>query len=582
MSPLYGPPAYFGPEAFSMQPQPPPPSDLQALYTSMLGSHTPLEHPQPRDPAQVWARLPDLDHTLQAQLDQENHDNMMNERFMESQQANGYGTEIHDENLHATAFPGWENGHHDSRPWTASHTAEDQFVNTHQQMLMQQEAPPLFNPVQNVQLLDDNISSPHSMLQHTIYGHDSNESSQTVLALQAHETQAQQPEATIFATMQHHSPPTEQISRTSSHHSSLDLTESFNNIDFQKVRTPVKTEDTEDNTSVHASNLAIRRNRQRPPTLGLRSHSATSPQRSSPGVKPLVLGPSNSVRRIKSMGNSLNVLSGRIQKTTQAQKSPLHFTTFQEAGGFDHNDQSLTSNIKAENSPSSELTPQTSHDPSMGMDGVPMDWPPADVVDNHGLQLSEHPSHSKHTASRSVSGSQQQQIMSPPHTPFNQEMHRYSYMPSGPCGLYTAPPQSAPPYLTSFPQHSPPQPQQVTPVTPAGYFAPQFNLSEAYHSFYPGPAFHVQQQQPQMTAYLPSQQPGVHFHPPHIMGGSPSIGGHNMFYPPPPAPPVKEMEFVQMQFPEPPKIDPASKEPYPQKVFAFHHMSPSDIANASK
>ena len=562
-----------------MQPQPPPPSDVQALYTSMPNPHPALEHPQPRDPVQVWAGLPDLDQHLQAQLEQENHDNIMNEHFMDLQN-NAYAAEIANDNLRAIAFPDWENGQCDPSSWTASQTAEVQLAHAHQ-ALMQQEAPPLFIPEQNVQLLDDNATSPHSLPQHHIYGHDSNESSQTVLATPAQETRAQQSEAMIFATMHHHSPPAEEIPRSGSHHSSLDLTESFNSIDFSKVRQPIKTE-TEGKTSPRAMNLALRRNQKRPPTLGLRSHSATSPQRSSPGAKPLVLGPSNSVRRIKSMGNSLNVMSGRIQKTGQAQKSPLNYTTFQEAGVFDEADQSTPQTIKVENSPCNDFTPQTSHDPSMAVGGGPVDWPQSNVFDNHGLQLPEHQSQPKHTMSHSVSGPQQHQIMSPPHTPFNQEMHPISYMSSGPCVQYSAPPQSAPPYLTSFPHHSPPHPQQSTPVTPAGCLAPQLNYPEGYPQYYHGPAFQLQQQQAQMMTYPQSQQPGMQFHPPYIMGGSPSVGGHNMFYSPPPAAPVKEMEFVQMTFPEPPKIDPASKEPYPQRVFSFHHMSPSDLANASK
>ena len=582
MSPLCGPVTYFGPELVAMQ-QATVPADYPTMYTNMLHPHPALEHPQPRDPGQIWAGLPDLDHQLQVHLEPGSHDHVVNEQFMESQNSNVFATEDIDESLDATAFPHWENEQHEQNLWTTSHTADGQLANAHA-MLLQQQAPPLYIPEQNGQHLDDNTTSPHSMAPHHVYGHDSNESSQTVLAPQAQETQAQQPEAVVYATTHHHSPSAEEMPRAGSHHSSVDLTESFNNIDFQKVRTSSKTEETELQTNMHAINLAMRRNRQRPPTLGLRSHSAASPQRSSPSSKPHVLAPQNSLRRIKSMGNSLNVMSGRVQKSVPAQKSPLNYTTFQEAGVFDHADEPTPQNIKVENCPPADLTPQTSHDPTMGMG--PAHWPQPDAFENHSLELSEHSSQANHSighaGSRSVSIPQQHQVMSPPHTPFGQETHQVNYVPSGQCVQYTAPPQSAPPYLTSFPHHSPPHPQQTTPVTPAGCYAPRFNVPEAYQQFYPGAAFHLQQQQAPIMAYPPNPQGGMHFPPPLIIGSSPPMAGHSMFYPQPPAPPAKELEFIQTTFPEPPKVDQGVKEPYQHRVYTFHHMSASDLTNTNK
>ena len=550
----------------------------------MLNPPPALEHPQPRDPGQVWAGLPNLDHHLQAQLEQENHDNMLNEHFMESQNNNNIvATEAIDESLDIV-FPNWDNGQHEPSLWDPSHVVDEQFAHAHAHaMQVQQQAPPLYIPEQSRQHLDDSNTSPHSMAPHHVYGHDSNESSQTVLAPQVQEMQAQQPEAILYATTHHHSPPAEEISRTGSHHSSVDLTESFNNLDFPKVRTSPKTEETEVKPNMHPSNLATRRNRQRPPTLGVRSHSATSPQRSSPGSKPPVLGPSNSVRRIKSMGNSLNVMSGRVQKSVPAQKSPLNYATFQEAGIFGH-DEPTPQNVKVESCLPGDLTPQTSHDPTMGMG--PMDWPQPGAFESQSLEMAEHSSQANHPVghaiSRSVSIPQQNQIMSPPHTPFGQEMHQANYIPPGHCVQHTAPPQSAPPYVTSFPHNSPPHPQHTTPVTPAGCYAPQFNVPEPYQQFFPGTAFHLQQQQAPMMPYPPHPQGGMHFPPAHIIGSSPPTACHNMFYPQPPAPPVKEIEFIQATFPEPPKVDPGLKEPYTYKNYSFHHMVPSDLANGSK
>ncbi|KAI9856212.1 MAG: hypothetical protein M1830_006429, partial [Pleopsidium flavum] len=63
--------------------------------------------------------------------------------------------------------------------------------------------------------------------------------------------------------------------------------------------------------------IAARRNRRRPAALGtaaLRSRSCVGPLSMSPTAMGPFLGPSTSVRRIKSTGNNLNVARGRVQK----------------------------------------------------------------------------------------------------------------------------------------------------------------------------------------------------------------------------------------------------------------------------
>ena len=565
-----------------MPPQATVPTDYQAMYTNMLNPPPALEHPQPRDPVQVWAGLPGLDHHMQTQFEHENHENLMNEQLIENQDGDVFATEGVDESLNATAFPNWENGQHEPNLWAAPHASPEQLANAPVMLLQQQESPFYF-PEQNGQHLDDNSSSPHSTVPHHVYGHDSNESSQTILAMQAPETQAQQSEAIALATAHHHSPSAEELPRVGSHHSSLDLTESFNNIDFKKVRTASKPEETEVKPNMHAPNLAMRRNGKRPPTLGLRSHSATSPQRSSPGSRPLVLGPFNSVRRIKSMGNNLNVASGRIQKSMPAQKSPLNFTTFQEAGVFDHSDEPTPQTIKLENCHPADLTPQTSHDPTMGM--APVDWRQSEVFEHHGLEFSEHPSQANHSVGHAVSRSvsipqqQQHQVMSPPHTPFGPEIQQVNYAPHNQCLQYAAPPQSAPPYLTSFPHHSPPHPEQTTPVTPGGGYPPQFNMPEPHHQFYPATTFPLQQQQAQIMPYPTNIPGGMHFPPQLVVGSSPSMPNHNYFYSQPPAPPAKDLEFIPITFPKPPKVDQGLQEPYQHRTFSFQNTTPDEFNN---
>jgi hypothetical protein len=56
----------------------------------------------------------------------------------------------------------------------------------------------------------------------------------------------------------------------------------------------------------------------------------------SPTAKAQFLGPASPMHRIKSTGNSLNLMRGRVQKGTpsSAQRSPLNFETFIAAGAF--------------------------------------------------------------------------------------------------------------------------------------------------------------------------------------------------------------------------------------------------------
>ncbi|KAI9802045.1 MAG: hypothetical protein M1825_003101 [Sarcosagium campestre] len=86
-------------------------------------------------------------------------------------------------------------------------------------------------------------------------------------------------------------------------------------------------------------NIAARRRRPRPAALAntaLRSQSLVGPFQVSPRGKGALLGPASPVRRIRSTGNNIDLLRGRIQKSIpgSAQRSPLSFATFAEAGAF--------------------------------------------------------------------------------------------------------------------------------------------------------------------------------------------------------------------------------------------------------
>ncbi|KAI9674692.1 MAG: hypothetical protein M1817_001595 [Caeruleum heppii] len=87
-----------------------------------------------------------------------------------------------------------------------------------------------------------------------------------------------------------------------------------------------------------SSNIAARRKRPRPAAIGtaaLRATSYMSALPVSPTAKSNLLGSAQSVRRVKSTGNNLNV-RGRIQKSipASAQRSPLHVETFADAAAL--------------------------------------------------------------------------------------------------------------------------------------------------------------------------------------------------------------------------------------------------------
>ncbi|KZF26287.1 hypothetical protein L228DRAFT_264704 [Xylona heveae TC161] len=85
--------------------------------------------------------------------------------------------------------------------------------------------------------------------------------------------------------------------------------------------------------------LAARRKRPRPAALGhaaLRTHSYSGTTPASPAGKGSFLGSNAPMRRIRST-NNISLLRGRIQKNLpgSAQRSPLPFSTFADAGAFE-------------------------------------------------------------------------------------------------------------------------------------------------------------------------------------------------------------------------------------------------------
>jgi hypothetical protein len=348
---------------------------------------------------------------------------------------------------------------------------------------------------------------------------------------------------------------------------SSELASNFDTIHLQKIQSQQTSDEEVFKTpQIPHMNLAARRKR-RPAALGsmgIRSQSCTGPQDSSPSVKTATLGPAQSaqVRRIKSTGNSLNVIGGRVQKSgiASAQRSPLNFSTFQEAEAMHHiNAYAAPSPSHSHSTSTNGQVPMTPHTPS-AIEHPAIDWNRSLVHSSSNPNMFQHQQcHSSPYDAR---------VGSPPTTPY---MHIPTYM-NQPHHRLMAPPQSAPAHITHFPNFSPPF--QAMPGTPNGYFPPQAVPSEPFH-FQAGPQMIPTQKgpvfdfQPQLDMYGYQQ--------PHIVNSSPPFGGHPGFYAIHPPQPTKELEVVMTIFPKPADGHSPPKEPHRPKQFTFQNSGPADF-----
>ena len=362
---------------------------------------------------------------------------------------------------------------------------------------------------------------------------------------------------------------------------SSELANNLNTIQLQRVRSQQTSDDEFKSPQIPRLGLAARRKRARPAALGtisMRSQSCTGPQNLSPVMKTAPLGLSNSVRRIKSTGNNLNVIGGRIQK---AQRSPLYIQSFQEAGVYDAL-QSMSgpptgSSFVQPNSGATPITPQS-----------PM---PADPSFSNGS--SKTLVHSSSNPNMLPTQHQQpgpfgNNTRSPETTPFPQpQVFASHYQPQS---HFMAPPQSAPAHMVSFPNNSPPF--HALPGTPLGPFPAHPNLGEPSYFCYPEPHLQHQLQQQQQLHQPAFDYPHQHSlygfqqqqHHPHIMHDSPPLHGvPGPFFAPPPPPPLqqhqqqhKELEVVMTTFPKPAGEHAPPREVYRPKQYTFQNSTPGD------
>lgn len=378
------------------------------------------------------------------------------------------------------------------------------------------------------------------------------------------QTLYQSPSASSFTSLAQQIP--EKVSSRRGSDSS-DLASNFDTIHLQKVQSQQTSDEEVFKTpQIPQMNLAARRKR-RPAALGsagLRSQSCTGPQDSSPSAKTATLGPAQlaQVRRIKSTGNSLNVIGGRVQKSgiASAQRSPLNFSTFQEAEAMHHiNAYAATSPSHSQSTSTNGQVPMTPHTPS-AIEHPPVDWSKSLAHSSSNPNMFQH--------QQFHSSPYDNLVTSPPTTPY---MHLPMYM-NQPQHHLMAPPQSAPAHITHFPNFSPPF--QPMPGTPNGYFPPQAVSNEPFH-FQAGPQMIPVQKgpmfdfQPQLDMYGYQQ--------PHIVNSSPPFVGHPGFYAIHPPQPTKELEVVMATFPKPADGNSPPKEPHRPREFTFQNSGPADF-----
>ncbi|MCJ1475928.1 hypothetical protein MMC13_004592 [Lambiella insularis] len=346
--------------------------------------------------------------------------------------------------------------------------------------------------------------------------------------------------------------------------SSSELANNFDTIRLQKAPSQQSSDEEVFKTpKIPQMSIAARR-KKRPVALGplsTRSFSCTSPPNSSSGSKTVTAGLPLSVRRIKSTGNSLNVIGGRIQKSgvSSAQRSPLNLSTFQEADALNHINGFATSSPSCSQATSTNgQVPITPHTP-LASERLPVEW-------NKSLTHSTSIPNMVHYQHHPFSPPQEYGA-SPPATPYLQLPAYMQYNQQH----MVAPPQSAPAHLASFPHMSPPY--QAMPGTPSGYFPPHVVSPESYQ-YQPGPQIMPAQSLP-VYDYQP-QQCAWGYEQPQIINCSPPLGGHPAFYALHAPQPQKELEVVMAEFPKPSDANSPPKEPYRPKQYTFQNLGPDD------
>lgn len=313
--------------------------------------------------------------------------------------------------------------------------------------------------------------------------------------------------------------------------------------------------------------LASRRKRPRPATLrpdSQRSQSYGGPLTTSPNCRMPSSGltPSPSVRRIRSTGQNMNVMSGRIQKpgSSSVQFSPRSLQSCIDAG-LRPTQLHQTENAETPSAPPSSRAPLTPLSP--GRAGFKAEvWPHYPDAEPFAAGLGQ-PQGRPMTNSLDAGP----EITSPPITPFNIDAfpQMFSSERHHPHPFYHCP-QSAPSQQTTFFGDSP--------VVPASQSTWQVPSSTMPIDIFPTDPTLVMPNLNQMSHFGYAEVP---FHP---MGALPHYHGLTPVGPTRPTvlgnspAPKKEIEFHINLIPKP------QGAPQAQRKYTFNHTTPKDFAKS--
>ncbi|CAD6566282.1 MAG: hypothetical protein ASARMPREDX12_005628 [Alectoria sarmentosa] len=324
-----------------------------------------------------------------------------------------------------------------------------------------------------------------------------------------------------------------------------------------------------------SSDLAARRRRPRPLALqndSSRSISYTGPVTSSSHLRasPPGSGKQSPVRRIRSTGNNLNVMTGRVTKsgTTSAQISPRNFESCFQLASLSESQPSASINAHVSQTARAEqslLTPSSATFAPQAHTAWPNNFSSCSPLASSWEQ-------SMHDNSTPVYAAQHGFCL-PPSPPSYQNVG--SQIPFEPAHHQQQfpihwPPQSAPPHLTSF--FDPSHPMAADGFN-AGWPTPSVTPPEPYR--------HNQQMplpmRPNHTLHHRHSGPMNFFAGPHqsFSGSHPSVGPFQPYQPPfqstPPAP--KELDIkIDIGPPVP------SQHGQEVKTYTFNHSTPKDFS----
>ena len=314
--------------------------------------------------------------------------------------------------------------------------------------------------------------------------------------------------------------------------------------------------------NVYKSSLAARR-RQHPAALtSMRTVSASKMTAASPCATESLCP--QSVRRIRSTGNSLNISRGRIQKhaTSSTQRSPLR-TAFLESSALQYS--ISESHGTALESLGTAGSLHQEH--CVEFSQFPCDAPGYEngYITSSPSDLTVPPLSASHTQ---LSFDESSFPISSPVTPLTQQLQSMVHLTD------SSMPQSAPPHMTTFPGQSPPFDPHISPCA-AGYGAPHPQLSISGYMDEVN-RFHNPQTLP--SAY-PDHAPGILDLDRQPQVSRPSSSGDQIMFPASRySEPSDGLHISFVDFPP----APVQIKPRGNQNFAFHNSSQKDMQETLK